>query len=96
MIHSFRDQGTEDLFDGTDSKAARKTLPQELWSKARTRLSQLDYATVLTDMRIPPSNRLEALKGTRKGQYSVRINDQYRICFQWDGGAHDVEVVDYH
>ncbi len=96
MIRSFKNQGTEDLFDRTHSKAARKILPMKLWKKANMRLQQLDRATDLVDMRIPGSNRLETLKGDRKGQHSVRINDQYRVCFRWDGGPEDVEVVDYH
>ena len=68
-----------------------------LQSVARRELRMLANASVLDDLRIPPANRLEALKGQRKGQYSIRINDQWRVCFRWiDGDAHDVEIVDYH
>lgn len=97
MIRSFRDRASEDLFYGRSTKAARKRLPQALWGTAAKKLDALDSATVLDDLRIPPGNRLEALSGDRRGQHSIRINDQYRICFRWtDAGPEDVEVVDYH
>ena len=97
MIRSFKDGATEDLFFGRDTKAARKALPLELWRQAGKKLDALDSAGVLVDLRIPPGNRLEALKGDRSGQHSIRINDQYRICFVWtDTGPEDVEIVDYH
>jgi proteic killer suppression protein len=64
--------------------------------QARRKLLLLDAAASLEDLRIPPGNRLEALAGDRKGQHSIRINDQWRICFRWNDGAHDVEIVDYH
>ena len=97
MIQSFRTPGSEDLFYGRSTKAARKTLPQNLWRKCSLKLDALDSAGALDDLRIPPGNRLEALKGDRKGQHSIRINDQYRICFRWtDNGPDDVEIVDYH
>jgi proteic killer suppression protein len=97
MIRSFRDDGTEDLFYGRSTKAARKTLPHSLWRKASTKLDAIDSAGVLNDLRIPPGNRLEGLKGDRKGQHSIRINSQFRICFRWtEAGPEDVEVVDYH
>ena len=97
MIRSFRDSGTEDLFYGRSTKAARKALPQTLWRKVAMKLDALDSAGILDDLLIPPGNRLEALKGDRRGQHSIRINSQYRICFQWtDAGPEDVEVVDYH
>jgi len=97
MIQSFSGRGTQDVFDGTNSKAAAKTCPPDLWAGSRRRLDQLDQAHVLEDLRVPPGNRLEALKGDRKGQFSIRINDQFRICFRWtDGGPSDVEIVDYH
>lgn len=97
MIRSFRDPGTEDVFNGRDSKVARRTCPPDLWSKARRRLSQLDYASSLSDLRIPRSNRLHALEGDRHGQHSISINMQYRICFEWTpGGPGNVEIVDYH
>lgn len=97
MIRSFRDVATEDLFYGRSTKAARRRLPQALWKKAAVKLDAIDSATMLDDLRIPPGNRLEALRGDRRGQHSVRINDQYRICFRWtETGPEDVEVVDYH
>lgn len=97
MIVSFKDKGTEDIFDGENSKDARKSCSVNLWTVARRKLDQLNAATSLEDMRIPPGNRLEALKGERKGQHSIRINDQYRICFTWTSkGAVEVEIVDYH
>ncbi|MBS3776387.1 MAG: type II toxin-antitoxin system RelE/ParE family toxin [Bacteroidales bacterium] len=97
MIRSFKDQGTEDIFDGKNSKAARKLCPQYLWILAVRKLEQVDSATSLDDLKVPPGNRLEALSGNRDGQHSVRINDQYRICFKWDNGnADNVEIVDYH
>lgn len=97
MIVSFRDEGTEDVFDGRDSKRARKTCPQSIWRVARRKLDQINQATNLDDLRAPPANRLETLKGNREGQHSIRINDQYRVCFTWTGdGAEEVEIVDYH
>ncbi|MEY2979020.1 MAG: type II toxin-antitoxin system RelE/ParE family toxin [Prochlorotrichaceae cyanobacterium] len=97
MILSFRNQGTEDIFDGKSSKAARANCPQALWKVAARKLDQLDSVTHLEELRIPPGNRLEALTGDRFGQHSIRINAQYRICFVWtDQGATEVEIVDYH
>ena len=97
MIINFLKSGVEDIFNGIDSKSARKTCPQNLWKIARRKLDQLDFAATLNDLRSPPKNHLEALKGDRKGQHSIRINDQYRICFIWsDDGVHNVEIVDYH
>jgi toxin HigB-1 len=97
MICSFKNTGTEDIFDGRNSKAARKSCPPSLHSVASRKLDLLDSAISLQDLTVPPSNRLEALKGDRKGQHSIRINDQYRICFVWsDVGADHVEIVDYH
>jgi toxin HigB-1 len=97
MIRTFRDAGTEDLFYGRASKAARQSLPQSLWRVAARKLEALDSAEKLQDLRVPPGNRLEALKGDRAGQHSVRINDQFRICFVWTGtGPEAVEIVDYH
>lgn len=97
MIVSFKDAATEDLFFGKSTKASRRRLPHALRETAGKKLDQLDSAVQLEDLRIPPGNRLEALKGDRKGQHSIRINEQYRICFRWteQGPAH-VEVVDYH
>ena len=97
MIRSFRNRGTEDVFDGVDTKAARRTCPTELWKRAQRRLSQIDYATTLEDLRLPSSNRLHELRGNRKGQHSISINMEYRICFRWTpAGAEEVEVTDYH
>jgi proteic killer suppression protein len=95
VILSFRDAGSEDIFNGKSSRAARKLLPMDLWRVARRRLDQLDSAAALADVQVPPGNRLEALKGDRNGQHSIRINDQYRICFTWtDNGPTKVEVTD--
>ena len=97
MIHAFKNLGTQDIFDGKDSKAARKTCPSSLWKRTVRKLDQLDSVTSLEDLKIPPGNCLEALKGDREGQYSIRINDQYRICFFWrELGADAVEIVDYN
>lgn len=97
MIQAFRGQATEDIFNGKNSKPARKTCPQSLWKVAVRKLDQLDSAAVLDDLKVPPGNRLEALAGKRKGQYSIRINEQYRICFVWfPEGPEEVEIVDYH
>lgn len=96
-IHSFHDAGTEDIFDGIPSKRARRTCPEELWGVVFRKLEQLNSVGRLRDLAFPPNNRLEALKGDRKGQHSIRINDQYRICFVWtDSGPSDVEIADYH
>jgi toxin HigB-1 len=97
MIRSFRDQPTEDVYNGVHSKKARKVLPPDLWGIAFRKLDQLNRVTHLDELKAPPGNRLEALRGDRKGQHSIRINDQYRICFEWaDNGAHNVEITDYH
>ena len=97
MIRSFADRATEDVFDGVNSTAARKACPQSLWAIARRKLDQIDSAEELADLRVPPGNRLEALRGDRAGEYSIRINEQYRVCFRWSAeGPESVEVVDYH
>ncbi|MGW8323991.1 MAG: type II toxin-antitoxin system RelE/ParE family toxin [Thermodesulfobacteriota bacterium] len=97
MILTFHDQGTEDVFDGKDSKAARKVCPPDLQRRARAKLFLLDDADTMEDLKIPPSNHLEALQRDRKGQHSIRINRQYRICFRWtEGGVRDAEIVDDH
>jgi len=93
MIKSFRDKETEKIFNRQFSGR----LSQNIQNVARKKLITLDAATVLNDLRIPPGNRLEALKGDRKGQHGIRINDQWRICFKWKAGdAYDVEITDYH
>lgn len=97
MIQSFFDQASGDIFNGKASRLARKRLPQLLWRVAHRKLDQLDSAENLADLRIPPGNRLEALRGDRAGQHSIRINDQYRICFEWtEHGPDRVEIIDYH
>jgi toxin HigB-1 len=97
VILSFRDQGSEDVFNGKASKAARSTCPESLWRVARRKLDQLNQAAQLHDLRAPPGNRLEALRGDRTGQHSIRINEQYRVCFIWtEHGPEQVEITDYH
>ena len=97
MIQSFKNAGTEDIFNGRRTQAARRTCPQSLWKIAIRKLDQLDSVTALPELQIPPGNRLEALIGDRQGQQSIRINDQYRICFRWtEPGPAEVEIVDYH
>ena len=93
MIRSFRSKATEALFRG--EKPAKYLRP--IADVARRKLDMIDYAESLGDLRTPPGNRLEALKGDRRGQHSIRINDQWRICFTWrEDGPHDVEIADYH
>lgn len=93
MIRSFADRDTERLFARTPLRRWPTTIHRIMLRK----LLMLDAAQALEDLRIPPGNRLEKLRGDRAGQHSIRINDQWRICFRWrDGGAHDVEIVDYH
>jgi len=97
MIESFRNAGTEAIFNGQNSKEARKACPQALWKIAARKLDQLDSVQSLEELQIPPGNKLEALSGDRKGEYSIRINEKYRICFIWSGnGPAQVEIVDYH
>jgi toxin HigB-1 len=92
VIRSFRDPGTEALFADVAVRRFRA-----IERVARRRLLYLHRARVLADLVVPPGNRLESLKGDRRGQFSIRINDQWRICFTWkDGDAYDVEIVDYH
>jgi proteic killer suppression protein len=97
MIQSFKNTGTEDIFNGENSKAARKICPNSIWKVVARKLDQVDSVTALSELKIPPNNKLEALSGDRKGQHSIRINDQYRICFVWtESGPDQVEIVDYH
>lgn len=97
VIISFLNKGTKDLFDRKDSKDARRICPQQIWRIAQRELDQLNAVIKLESLRIPPGNFLEALKDNRKGQHSIRVNDQYRICFVWAGeGAADVEITYYH
>jgi proteic killer suppression protein len=93
MIKSFRDRDTERLFN----RHPVKKLGADVQRSALRKLRMLDAATVLEDLRVPPGNRLERLKGDREGQHSIRINRQWRICFRWrSGDAYDVEILDYH
>lgn len=97
MILSFRNEGTEDIFNGDNTKAARRTCPESIWKVACRKLDQLDSVVSLDELSVPPGNRLEALSANRKGQHGIRINDQYRLCFIWtDAGPDQVEIVDYH
>jgi len=97
VIQSFRNQGAEDIFNGKNTKKARKVCPRDLWEIGFVKLDQLDSAQTKNELRVPPGNQLEALGGKRKGQWSIRINDQYRICFEWrESGPDKVEIVDYH
>ena len=93
MIRSFGDRQTAAIFEGYRVRA----LATGVQEAARRKLKAIDAVVAVDELRIPPGNRLEALKGDRKGLYSIRINNQWRICFRWDGmDAHDVEIVDYH
>jgi proteic killer suppression protein len=93
MIRSFRCKETEKLF----GRVFSRKLPHDVQRVARRKLEILDAAETLEDLRIPPANRLEKLHGKRAGQHSIRINDQWRLCFTWrETNAHDVEIVDYH
>ena len=93
MIDNFKCKHTQKICEG--ERAAK--LPSEIQQVARRKLRMLNNAKVLDDLRIPPNNRLEALRGSRKGQYSIRINKQWRICFEWHNGVvKQVEIVDYH
>jgi toxin HigB-1 len=93
MIKSFNDKETEKIFN----RQISTKLPQDIQHIARKKLVMLDAATQLNDLRTPPGNRLETLKGDRKGQHSIRINDQWRVCFKWrDSDAYDAEITDYH
>lgn len=97
MIQAFRDRATESVFNGKSSKAALRVCPAELWKTGQRKLDQLDSVVILDELRIPPDNHLEALSGDRTGQYSIRINRQYRICFIWTpSGPAEMEIVDYH
>ncbi len=93
MIRSFKSKESKKIWDGEFSKK----LPTDIQKIIRRKLRMLNNSTTLADLLIPPSNNLEQLKGDRKGQYSIRINNQWRICFEWkDGDCHNIEVIDYH
>jgi proteic killer suppression protein len=93
MIRSFSDRDTETVFN----RGQARKLPPEIHSRAKRKLNLIDTASSLGDLKVPPGNRLEQLSGNRSGQHSIRINRQWRICFEWhDGDAYDVEIIDYH
>jgi toxin HigB-1 len=95
VIRSFADDTTRDLFSNIDSKAARG-IPTTVWRAAQRKLKQLDVVTKLDDLKIPPGNELHALKGDRAGRHAIKVNDQYRLTFRWEGhDAHDVCCEDY-
>ena len=97
MIQSFRDPGTEDVWNGRNTRRARNALPRELWRSAQRKLTLLNHATGPGDLAAVPSLRLKTMRGDRKGQHSIRVDEQYRICFEWtDAGPRSVELVDYH
>ena len=97
MIESFKDQASEDIFNGINTKSARKSCPQTLWNIVTRKLDLLDSVQSLEELKVPPGNRFERLSGDRKGEFSIRINQQYRICFMWGkSGPCNVEVTDYH
>jgi proteic killer suppression protein len=96
VIRGFADQATEDLFHGVRSSKARR-IPRDIVGIVERKLDMLHAAARLNDLRVPPGNRLEALRGDYAGHHSIRVNDQWRIVFRWvDGGAEDVSLVDYH
>jgi proteic killer suppression protein len=97
LIKSFFDKGTEDIFNRKRSKEARRSCPQQIWRVAQRKLDQLNAVVSLGSLRIPPGNEMEALKKERIGQHSIRINDQFRVCFVWtEEGPERVEITDYH
>jgi len=96
MIASFGDKRTEDLYHGLRTSRVRR-IPREVWRAACRKLDTIEYAHVLEDLRVPPGNRLEALRGDLRGYHSIRINDQWQIIFQWKASAaHNVSITDYH
>jgi proteic killer suppression protein len=99
LIVSFADQETEDIYHGAFSKKGRRRLLVTLWEKAQTKLDMIDKAKRLEDLKVPPNNRLEKLTGDLSGHFSIRINDQYRIVFEWEKEssiARNVKIIDYH
>jgi toxin HigB-1 len=96
VIRSLGDDVTRDIWNGVNSKAARR-IPQELWSAVRRKLDQIDAVMRLDDLKVPPGNRLHALVGDLAGYHAIRVNDQYRVIFRFDGiDAHDVRCTHYH
>ncbi len=97
MIKTFKDEAIENIFNGKATKAAMKACPKKIWRIATRKLDQLDSVLSLGELRVPPGNMLETLSGKREGQFSIRINDRFRICFKWgETGPFDVEITDYH
>lgn len=97
VIKSFAAKGTEDIWHGNDTKAARRTCNEDVWQVAQRKLDMVNRALSLGDLRAPPSNKLHALKEDRKGQHAIWINGKYRVCFRWEErDAYDVAIVDYH
>ena len=97
MIKSFRNKGTEDTFDRKNTREARHSCLQQICPVAQQKLDQLNGVVSLDSLKIPPGNFLEALKDDRKGQHSIRVNEQFRVCFVWtEDGVENVEVTDYH
>jgi len=96
VIRGFADKVTEDFYHGKNSRDARR-IPKSIWKVVQRKLDLLNRAASLRDLRVPPNNRLEKLRGDLEGLHSIRVNDQYRVAFAFrDGGAHDVQVLDYH
>ena len=96
MIKTFESRTAQDIYDGVNSRYARK-VPQEIWKAAAKKIDMLDAAIHLADLKAPPSNHLEELTGKRKGQYAIRINDKYRLVFSFkDSNAFGVDIIDYH
>ena len=97
MIKTFKNKATEDIYNGKTTKVSMRACPKKIWRIATRKLDQLDSILSLDELLVPPGNRLETLSGQRKGQFSIRINDQFRICFKWsETGPEDVEITDYH
>ena len=97
MIKTFKSAGTKDVFDGVASQAARRCCPKSIWPVAHRKLDQINRVRDVNELKVPPGNRLERLKGDRQSQYSIRINQQYRICFVLEEGyAYEIEITDYH
>jgi toxin HigB-1 len=97
VIKSFFNQGTEDIFNNRVTREALRICPKNIWPVAQRKLDQLNAVVSLSSLRLPPGNRLEALKRDRFGQHSIRINDQFRVCFIWtEDGPEQIEITDYH
>lgn len=97
MIKTFKNKATEDIYNGKATKIAMRACPKKIWRITTRKLDQLDSILSLDELLVPPGNRLETLTGQRKGQFSIRINDQFRICFKWsETGPEVVEITDYH